>query len=112
MTFCGFSIHRGGGELDGFVNVTGSKLMVNNTGYVTWRIPLVVKSSCAVDVTYFPYDRQHCEVHFGSWIYDISKIDLRCHPEVPDLSGYILNNEFDLQNFGLYRTMVILQKMS
>ncbi|KAK3096941.1 hypothetical protein FSP39_004975 [Pinctada imbricata] len=101
-----FIFNSGGGELDGFINVTGSKVKIMHTGYVTWVVPLVIKSACSVDVTYFPYDRQHCEIHFGSWIYDVSKLDLRCHPETPNLDEYVLNNEFDLQDYGLYRTMV------
>lgn len=101
-------VYRAGGHSEGFVNVTGSKLIIDSSGLVTWTVPLMIKSSCPVDVTYFPYDQQTCEVHFGSWIYDVTKVDLQLLSSGPDLEQYILNNEFDLLGVDLYRTMVIL----
>lgn len=98
---------RAGGQSEGFVNVTGSKLLIESSGMVTWTVPLMIKSSCPVDVTYFPYDQQTCEIHFGSWIYDITKVDLQLQSGKPNLQQYILNNEFDLLNVNLYRTTVI-----
>ena len=102
------SLFRAGGHSAGFVNVTGSKLIIDSSGLVTWTVPLMIKSSCPVDVTYFPYDQQTCEVNFGSWIYDVTKVDLQLLSGSPDLEQYILNNEFDLLGVDLYRTMVIL----
>ena len=102
------SLFRAGGHSAGFVNVTGSKLIIDSSGLVTWTVPLMIKSSCPVDVTYFPYDQQTCEVNFGSWIYDVTKVDLQLLSSSPDLEQYILNNEFDLLGVDLYRTMVIL----
>lgn len=97
---------RAGGHSEGFVNVTGSKLIIDSSGIVTWTVPLIIKSSCPVDVTYFPYDQQTCEIHFGSWIYDVTKVDLQLLSGGPNLKQYILNNEFDLLNVNLYRTTV------
>ncbi|XP_061168797.1 neuronal acetylcholine receptor subunit beta-3-like [Saccostrea echinata] len=101
-----FIFNTAGGHAEGFVNVTGSKLLIENSGMVTWTVPLMIKSSCPVDVTYFPYDQQTCEIHFGSWIYDVTKVDLQLLSKKPNLQQYILNNEFDLLGVNLYRTMV------
>eukprot|EP00105_Crassostrea_gigas_P015880 XP_011433049.1 PREDICTED: neuronal acetylcholine receptor subunit beta-3 [Crassostrea gigas] len=101
-----FVFNTAGGHSEGFVNVTGSILIIDSSGIVTWTVPLIIKSSCPVDVTYFPYDQQTCEIHFGSWIYDVTKVDLQLLSGGPNLKQYILNNEFDLLNVNLYRTTV------
>lgn len=90
-------------ETGGYVNVTYSKMIINHKGRVTWMVPVVIKSACAVDVTYFPYDRQECYVQFGSWVYDYTQVDLQAMWSVPDLAGYITNNEFDLLQVSLKR---------
>ena len=39
--------------------------IVSNNGYVLWVIPAMLKSSCKIDVTYFPFDEQKCPLKFG-----------------------------------------------
>ena len=39
--------------------------IVSNNGYVLWVIPAMLKSSCKIDVTYFPFDQQSCPLKFG-----------------------------------------------
>ena len=51
----GYSADKG---FEGFVSVTESRLVVRHDGHVSWSLPLIVKSSCAVDVAYFPFDSQ------------------------------------------------------
>lgn len=97
---------RAGDSIDGFVNVSGSKVVVQHSGRVRWMVPLIVNSACAVDVTYFPYDQQVCEVKFGSWIYDLSQLDLRLSVKDPDLHYYVMNSEYDLVNVSLTREVL------
>ena len=47
-----------------------SKAMVNHQGVVFWPPPAKFRSSCKIDITYFPFDDQLCKMKFGSWTYD------------------------------------------
>ncbi|XP_060709842.1 neuronal acetylcholine receptor subunit alpha-3-like [Hemiscyllium ocellatum] len=53
-----------------------TKVLVKFDGTVTWIPPAIFKSSCRMDVTYFPFDYQNCSMKFGSWTHDQAKIDL------------------------------------
>lgn len=51
-----------------------TKATVYFTGLVVWQPPAVYKSSCAIDVEFFPYDVQTCVLKLGSWTYDGFKV--------------------------------------
>ena len=37
----------------------------------------IFKSSCPIDITWFPFDDQNCEMKFGSWTYNGFKVGNR-----------------------------------
>lgn len=51
-----------------------TKATVYHNGLVVWQPPAVYKSSCAIDVEFFPYDVQTCVLKLGSWTYDGFKV--------------------------------------
>ncbi|XP_069621621.1 neuronal acetylcholine receptor subunit alpha-3-like isoform X1 [Ranitomeya imitator] len=53
-----------------------AKAILRHTGEITWMPPAIFKSSCWIDVTFFPFDYQNCTMKFGSWTYDKANIDL------------------------------------
>ncbi|KAH0560629.1 D-arabinose 1-dehydrogenase (NAD(P)(+)) [Cotesia glomerata] len=53
---------------DGNYEVTlMTKATVYYSGLVVWQPPAVYKSSCSIDVEFFPYDVQTCVLKLGSW---------------------------------------------
>jgi len=34
----------------------------------------VFKTMCIIDITYYPFDEQRCELTFGSWSYNTGKV--------------------------------------
>lgn len=55
-----------------------TKATVYYNGMVVWQPPAVYKSSCSIDVEFFPYDVQTCVLKLGSWTYDGFKVTPRC----------------------------------
>ncbi|XP_017483402.1 PREDICTED: acetylcholine receptor subunit alpha-like [Rhagoletis zephyria] len=91
---------------DGNFEVTlATKATLNYTGRVDWRPPAIYKSSCEIDVEYFPFDEQTCVMKFGSWTYDGFQVDLRHIDELNgtnvvevgvDLSEFYTSVEWDI----------------
>ncbi|CAG0894523.1 unnamed protein product [Darwinula stevensoni] len=91
---------------DGNYEVTiMTKAVLHHSGKVTWKPPAIYKSSCEIDVEYFPFDEQTCSLKFGSWTYDGYLVDLRHIKQEPnsnyidygiDLGEYYLSVEWDI----------------
>ncbi|NP_001103397.1 acetylcholine receptor subunit alpha-like 2 [Bombyx mandarina] len=60
-----------------YVVTTMTKAVLHHNGKVLWTPPAIFKSSCEIDVRYFPFDQQTCFLKFGSWSYDGDQIDLK-----------------------------------
>lgn len=60
---------------DGNYEVTlMTKATVMFTGEVSWKPPAIYKSSCEINVEYFPFDEQSCIMKFGSWTYNGAQV--------------------------------------
>ena len=46
------------------------------SGTVKWEPGGVFKTMCTIDITYYPFDEQRCELIFGAWSYYTSKMNL------------------------------------
>ncbi|KAI0227983.1 Neuronal acetylcholine receptor subunit alpha-10 [Lamellibrachia satsuma] len=71
-------------------------VLVRHNGSVLWPVPVKLLSSCKVDITFFPFDDQTCELHFGSWIYSADWIYFNGTVDSFDLTNYVDNSEWKL----------------
>nr|XP_040016609.1 neuronal acetylcholine receptor subunit alpha-2 isoform X2 [Gasterosteus aculeatus aculeatus] len=82
-----------------------TKAHLFHNGKVRWVPPAIYKSSCSIDVTFFPFDQQNCKMKFGSWTYDKAKIDLERTENTVDLNNYWESGEWAIINaVGTYNT--------
>nr|XP_006819216.1 PREDICTED: neuronal acetylcholine receptor subunit alpha-10-like [Saccoglossus kowalevskii] len=78
-------------------SIKASNCLVQHNGWVSlWSRPTVLKSTCKIDVKYFPFDKQQCRLKFGSWTYNGEQINLNQHAVKPDLTNLVPNEQWDL----------------
>ncbi|XP_071504070.1 neuronal acetylcholine receptor subunit beta-2-like [Diadema antillarum] len=70
--------------------------IVKYTGDVMWLPPAIYKSSCKIDIEYFPFDEQSCLMKFGPWTHDTMKIDMKAQSEIVDQEDYWPNGEWEI----------------
>ncbi|XP_042347398.1 neuronal acetylcholine receptor subunit alpha-7a isoform X1 [Plectropomus leopardus] len=71
-----------------------TNILVNHSGGCSYLPPGIFKSTCHIDVRWFPFDVQRCDLKFGSWTYGGWSLDLKMVEA--DISSYIANGEWDL----------------
>nr|AFN88979.1 nicotinic acetylcholine receptor alpha 6 subunit isoform I [Bactrocera dorsalis] len=82
---------------EGFDGTYHTNVVVKHGGSCLYVPPGIFKSTCKMDITWFPFDDQHCEMKFGSWTYDGNQLDLVLSSEDGgDLSDFITNGEWYL----------------
>ncbi|XP_071520246.1 neuronal acetylcholine receptor subunit alpha-10-like [Panulirus ornatus] len=76
-----------------------TNVIVTAAGQVTWLSHGIYRSSCDMNVEYFPFDIQSCKMMWASWTYDGYQLDLVKQMDEGDMSNYQSNGEFDLVEF-------------
>ncbi|XP_048509891.1 neuronal acetylcholine receptor subunit alpha-10-like [Athalia rosae] len=80
--------------------VINTNVIVSHTGEVVWLSHGIFRSSCDIDVEFFPFDEQRCALKWASWTYDGYQLELEKQSEQGDVSNYQANGEFDLVDFS------------
>ncbi|CAL8090031.1 unnamed protein product [Calicophoron daubneyi] len=80
-----------------------ARVVIYSDGSTLWIPQALFKSTCEVEITYFPFDTQICMLEFGSWTYDRTQMDITwwipdSEPTAPmpylDFSDYVPSNEW------------------
>ncbi|CAF0756631.1 unnamed protein product [Brachionus calyciflorus] len=78
------------------ISSISTNAFVKYDGNVTWLSTVIFKSSCSINVRYFPFDEQVCDMIFASWTYDGFFLDLSVNSDEGDVTNYIKNGEWHL----------------
>ncbi|KAK2494741.1 hypothetical protein MC885_006088 [Smutsia gigantea] len=63
-------------NIDGQFGVAyDANVLVDEGGYVRWLPPAIYRSTCAIEVTYFPFDWQNCSLVFRSQTYNAKEVE-------------------------------------
>ena len=69
---------------------------VRADGSIRWEPGGVFKTMCAIDITYYPFDEQRCDLTFGAWSYYTSKMNLTTDVTTINLDTYETNGEWEI----------------
>ncbi|XP_069496438.1 neuronal acetylcholine receptor subunit alpha-9-like isoform X2 [Ambystoma mexicanum] len=81
---------------DQFTGSMETNVVIRYDGQIMWDSPAITKSSCKVDVSFFPFDGQQCRLTFGSWTYNGNQIDILNHLDTGDLTDFVENVEWEV----------------
>lgn len=79
-----------------FTGSMETNVAIGYDGKIRWDTPAITKSSCKVDVSYFPFDGQQCRLTFGSWTYNGNQIDILNAMDTGDLTDFVENVEWEV----------------
>ncbi|XP_040481328.1 neuronal acetylcholine receptor subunit alpha-9 isoform X2 [Ursus maritimus] len=83
-----------------------TNVVLRYDGLITWDAPAITKSSCVVDVTYFPFDNQRCNLTFGSWTYNGNQVDIFNALDSGDLSDFIEDVEWEVHGMPAVKNVI------
>ncbi|WAQ98352.1 ACH3-like protein [Mya arenaria] len=75
-----------------------SNVIVYPDGKVNWIPPAIYKSSCTIDVQYFPFDEQRCDMKFGSWTFREDQLNFTFYMNMNslDVTDYLKSGTWDI----------------
>ncbi|XP_029304447.1 acetylcholine receptor subunit epsilon isoform X2 [Cottoperca gobio] len=53
-----------------------ANVLIGSSGSMYWLPPAIYRSTCAIEITYFPFDYQNCTLAFRSQTYSANEVDL------------------------------------
>uniref|UniRef100_A0A3P8WY55 Cholinergic receptor, nicotinic, alpha 10b n=1 Tax=Cynoglossus semilaevis TaxID=244447 RepID=A0A3P8WY55_CYNSE len=92
---------------DQFSSSMETNVVLQSDGQVTWDQPAITKSSCSVDVAFFPFDLQQCALTFGSWTHNGNQMDLFNALDSADLSDFVANVEWEVLGMPAKKNVIL-----
>ncbi|XP_038073441.1 neuronal acetylcholine receptor subunit alpha-10-like [Patiria miniata] len=90
---------------DKFEGIMKTNAEISHDGLVSWYAPAIFKSSCKINIQYFPFDEQHCRLDLGSWAFTINHLDLVARRNSGDIDSFIHNGEWVLKRMPVEREL-------
>ncbi|XP_041656835.1 neuronal acetylcholine receptor subunit alpha-9-II-like [Cheilinus undulatus] len=92
---------------DEFSSSMETNVVLRNDGQVMWDQPAITKSSCSVDVAFFPFDLQQCHLTFGSWTHNGNQMDLSNALDSADLTDFVPNVEWEVLGMPAKKNVIL-----
>ena len=74
------------------------KVMLHANGKVKWWFSKEIKTSCDIDISKYPFDRQKCSLRLGLWYSADDKVKLNSPYKHVSMNNYETNEEWELLN--------------
>jgi hypothetical protein len=64
---------------------------IEHTGKIRWRAGATLETTCDLDISLFPYDRQSCDIVLHNAVYDATSVDIIPAPKAFQLASLNIN---------------------
>ncbi len=66
-------------------------------GSIMWIPMAILKSTCNIDLTHFPFDEQRCSLNFFSWSYNGAEINIDLYDDLEEVDIYeYMSSEWEI----------------
>nr|XP_019943607.1 PREDICTED: neuronal acetylcholine receptor subunit alpha-9-like [Paralichthys olivaceus] len=90
-----------------FTGPMDTNVVIRHNGEIMWDSPAITKSSCKVDVSFFPFDAQQCRFTYGSWTYNGNQLDILNAMESADLADLVDNVEWEVLGMAAKKNIIL-----
>ncbi|KAM8768588.1 neuronal acetylcholine receptor subunit alpha-10a isoform 2-T3 [Acanthopagrus schlegelii] len=92
---------------DHFTGPMDTNVVIRHDGQIMWDSPAITKSSCKVDVSFFPFDAQQCRFTYGSWTYNGNQLDIVNAMDSADLADLVDNVEWEVLGMPAKKNIIL-----
>ncbi|XP_076002307.1 neuronal acetylcholine receptor subunit alpha-10a [Genypterus blacodes] len=92
---------------DHFTGSMDTNVVIRDDGQIMWDSPAITKSSCKVDVSFFPFDAQQCRFTYGSWTYNGNQLDILNAMDSADLADLVENVEWEVLGMPTKKNIIL-----
>lgn len=86
----------------------GEYFTINSNGTIFWESSIAgLKMLCYMEVFWFPFDYQSCEIRIGSWSHTIDYLNYTIKDKTNLLLYYSENSEWYLEDYNITRIEII-----
>ena len=78
---------------DKFNDFMVTNTIISSTGDVLWLYPALIKTYCTLNVKYFPFDSQTCEIVFISWTFSGFELEVIYNSSFENMIYYNSENQ-------------------
>lgn len=97
------TLYEGISEFGSMPQVKDYRAEILSEGLVSYNFPSTITTACSIDVTFFPFDIQKCDLTFGSWIYGGNHLAVYRYSSTADTSSFLDHNEWHLVSMDTER---------
>ncbi|XP_071489583.1 neuronal acetylcholine receptor subunit alpha-10-like [Diadema antillarum] len=87
-------------------DVMMTNAIISYNGSVFWQAPAIFKSSCKLEVSYFPFDQHRCNIKFGPWAYLGNEVVMKKVSDTGDFSQMSSNGQWELLDMPVEEHLV------
>lgn len=84
------------------------RVLLSHDGRLHWEPGGIFRTTCDIDITYFPFDTQRCPVLIGAYSYYSSKMNITNASDIILMHDFQQNGEWHIQSTSAKWNLTIL----